>query len=835
MKIRQGWFLSFIVCVMFSSTAVVEATQETIQEIQQPKINPTGRDIELISLLKISDSVVGEAEVTITADDVILLPKESTLALLIPLITEDAMEVLEASNQTEKLSQEDFRRAGLDLNFDFSTLECVVTVPAQYRRTQQLSVASSPSFGQNYLSPAWISGYLNVSLSGTQSQTVEETSENITSFNHRFESALNIGAVNFEYESAYDDVEGDSAYVRRGTRMNLDFPSQGTRLVVGDMFNSGKNLQDGTDILGLGLTRDFTLIPTRNVRPKATQTFTLQRTSNVDVVVDGAIVQRLTLNAGSYSLSDIPLAQGTNDVELVITDSSGQEERIQFSVATGNDLLDSGEFEYSVMLGVPSETVANEIDYLTDQQLIHGYLDVGVAPWLTLGVNGQVREKLYQYGVSSLLASDIGVTEFIVSQSHHPTLGDGHAVRVAYDAEFSDELDFNPQFSVIYDYQSENFAGVNDDMAATLPLNSVEHYVSLFSSMDVTPRLRTALSGTYSSGREDADNFWSLSPSFSGPFFSTPATWSARFNYRNYQYSDDEYNTTLTLSWPLSRATRVVGRYQSDKDFGSLDMSYKKGIGNTGGISAFATLETERETDSNIDAGVNYTANQFQVIADHTTRYQDLSEDKRNHNTRLEISSAIAFAGTSVAVGRKVGEAFAVVKKHQSLAENEIAIDPERNTDYARVFSVSDHNMLVSDLVAYTPQLIGYDVEDLPPGYDLGDGAFSIYPGYKRGYQLEIGSDAVLTILGNLFDAQTKEPISLISGVALYLGDESSDESNKSKPLEFFTNRTGRFAISGMRPGAYRLELNMKPKRSLELVISEDGGVLIRVGDLYVE
>ncbi|MDN3683413.1 hypothetical protein QW180_01445 [Vibrio sinaloensis] len=96
------------------------------------------------------------------------------------------------------------------------------------------------------------------------------------------------------------------------------------------MYNSGKLLQDAIDILGVGLTRDFTLIPTRNVRPKATQTFTLQRTSSVDVVIDGVVVQRLTLGAGSYNLNDIPLAQGNNDVELIITDSTGQEERVQF-------------------------------------------------------------------------------------------------------------------------------------------------------------------------------------------------------------------------------------------------------------------------------------------------------------------------------------------------------------------------------------------------------------------------------------------------------------------------------------------------------------------------
>ncbi|MFA0568835.1 fimbria/pilus outer membrane usher protein [Vibrio gallaecicus] len=805
-------------------------------------LNPTGRDIELISLLKVSDSVLGEAEVVITADDKILLPKESTLILLEGLVTDEALTALRNSTAEASFSQEHFSLAGLDLTFDFSTLECIVTVPPQFLKTQQLSASSLMQMDDNHLSPAWISGYVNLSLSGNQSETVDDASTSMTSFTHRIDSALNIGSANFEYEATYENVEGEpSIYARRGTRMNVDFPSQGTRLVVGDMFNAGKNLQDSADILGIGLTRDFTLIPTRNVRPKATQTFTLQRTSNVDVLVDGIVVQRLTLNAGSYNLSDIPLAEGTNDVELVITDSSGQEERIQFSVATGNDLLDSGEFEYSLMVGVPSESVGSEIEYQSSEYLAHGYLDYGITPWLTLGINAQGREDLYQYGLSSLVATGIGVTEFIVSQSSHPTLGSGYAYRVAYDADLINDKSRNPQLSIIYDHQSENFSGVGDYDNSSTPLNTIEHYVSMFSSIDVTSRLRVALSGSYSSGSKSDDNYWTLSPSLSGPLFGTPATWSSRFNYRDYKYdhgSDDEYSTTLTLSWPLSKQTRVVSRYQSDKDLGSVDVSYKDGIGSAGGVSAYATLTTEREIDSNVDAGVNYTGNRIRIIADHTTRYQDLNEDDRSHNTRLELSSAIAFAGTSFVVGREVGEAFAIVKKHKSLAENKVSIDPERNTEYARVYSEGNTNILVPDLVAYSSQLITYDVEDLPPGYDLGDGAFSVYPGYKQGYELEVGSDAVLTVIGSLFHAVNKEPIALIAGKAYYLGKESGNKVQVDKnhePLEFFTNRKGKFAISGMKPGHYRLELNTKKKQTLEITLPENSDVLVRIGEMYVD
>ncbi|WP_159652298.1 fimbria/pilus outer membrane usher protein [Vibrio atypicus] len=801
----------------------------TQAEESEVVLNPTGRDIEITSLLKVSDSVLGEALITITADNDIQLPKESTIALLSTLVSEEALQTLDNASHNDVLVKADFAKAGLGLTFDLSTLECVISVPEDVSLTRQLTLAQSNEH-LNYSEPSFFSGYLNYSLGASASQTVDEQRERVNLYSGRIDSGVNLGFLNLEYEAVYENSSANAAYYsREGTRLNIDFPKQGTRLVIGDMYNSGKLLQDATDILGVGITRDFTLIPTRNVRPKANQSFTLQRTSSVDVVVDGAVVQRLSLGAGSYNLSDIPLAQGNNDVELIITDSSGQQERIQFSIATGNDLLDAGEFEYSLMYGVPSEYRQNELHYLTEEKLLHGYIDVGVTPWLTLGLNGQSREDLYQYGGTILLASSIGITEFSGAASEHPTLGSGQAYRVAFDAEFGSDSNTRPQLSIIYEYQSSNYTGVRSYNIDDSPLNSVTHYASAFGSFYLADSLRAALSLNYSASVDEQDDYFSISPSLSGPFFATPATWSTRVNYRDYRFNDDEWNTSLTLSWPFGKSTRVIGRYFSELDQASLDYTYQDNIGNTGGVSTFASINRSRDVDTNVDMGINYTANQFIAIADHTTRVDSFDEDTRSHNTRVEVSSAIAFAGSNVAIGRPVREAFAIVSRHESLKENRLSVDPTSDGEYARVFSRGSGNALVPDLVAYNTRLLSYDVENLPPGYDLGDGAFWLNPGYKQGYLLQVGSDAVLTVIGTLLEKGSNQPISLIAGKAFYLGDETQD------PIEFFTNRNGLFAISGLKPGKYKLELNNKKQQSITISLDEQSDVLIRLGEMYVD
>ena len=46
----------------------------------------------------------------------------------------------------------------------------------------------------------------------------------------------------------------------------------------------------------------------------------MEGTFDVDVVVNGTITQRLKLKPGNYSIRDLPLMAGANEIELVITD-----------------------------------------------------------------------------------------------------------------------------------------------------------------------------------------------------------------------------------------------------------------------------------------------------------------------------------------------------------------------------------------------------------------------------------------------------------------------------------------------------------------------------------
>jgi len=799
-------------------------------------LNPTGRNITLQSLLRLEDSAIGDVELIITADQNIELPATSTLALLADTLVPEIIEALAVLQHDDVLNQADFSQVGLNLTFDMSTLELIMQAPIEVLKVSALSFATKENT-RRYVEASMFSGYTNLHLSSTNTVSVTENTESFTDFNHLVEAGLNYRHALLEYDAVYNQLDGESGeYSRQGTRLNIDFPSQGTRMVFGDIYSRPSGFQAGVDFLGFGISRDFSLIPTRNVRPTAARQFTLERTSEVDVLIDGVVVKRLSLGAGSYNLEDIPLAEGVSDVELVITDRNGRQERINFSIATGMDFLKPGEFEYAFSLGVTSELVTDKLEYDRDEFIASGMFEYGVSPSLTLGVNLQAASEVHQLGHRSLFATSLGVFDLNITYSNQDIIGEGVAASLGFDVDFGDDPN-NTQLSFFHEYFSESFSRADglflqNDVLESSPINLLpifnvnKHFFTSRYSQSITQGLRASLTLNYVDSYLKNGGYWTVSPALSGNLFDTAATWSIRLTHKDPEVGDNEFNALFTLSWPIG-SSRIVSSYSRDTEDLKTEYSYLNGIGKSGGTNMFVGAQRSRNTDANLEAGIDYSANRYNVNLQHTSRFTDLSNKKSSHFSRAELASALVFSGDKIAIGRPVGDSFAIIEPYSNLSSNRIDVDI--SDEGSRVHSDGLGAMVIPDLPAYSEQIISYEVTDLPPGYDLGEGVFALNPGFRQGYSLKVGSDAIITAMGSLFDKQTGEPISLLAGKAISQTDENF------AALDFFTNRTGRFAISGLKPGSYLLKLNSEGVRTYQLVISDDSGALLRLGKIYID
>ncbi|CAM4316170.1 fimbria/pilus outer membrane usher protein [Vibrio agarivorans] len=791
-------------------------------------INPFGRAITITSVLRTEQRILGQVEVEIGADGSLTLPTDSTSILLAKVLPDSVIDSFQIQSIDNQLTGQTLEQLGFPIQLDPATFELLIAIPLQANRIYPLSMATSEG-KREYTEASPFSGYANLFLSGSRNDVISEGSsgDDTYSQSHRLQSGLNYHAANLTYEAEYLDSDTSEAqYNRASTKLTYDFPSQGTRLTLGDTNPETASFQDGADMLGISISRDFNEIPTRNVRPTATQQFTLARTSDVDVVIDGVVVQRLTLPAGRYNLSDIPLAQGSNDINLVIKDQAGNEETISFSIAVDSDLIKQGEFEYVMSVGAPASYSNGKRDYDGEQLLVNGLVEIGVTPSWTLGLNGQYYDSNYQIGTKLLNAWRFGTTEVVASHSQHGISGSGEALRLGYSSPSELYEEFGIRLDVRYEYYSPTFTQVMIDEVDTSSLN--QHYGQVSLSMPLFHYYRAGLNVNYRERYEQDEGYWSIGSSFSGPIVNTRATFGLNLNYTASPSSKDEFDVSATLSYPLGRKHRFVGRYQTNNNLYQLDYSYRNNTGSVGGTSVNATVSHDDSDDLEFDGGIDYTANRFNISFDHDSRFSELDSDlNRVDTTRLELGTAIAFSGSNVAIGRPVGESYAVVSTHNNLSSNKVLLSPSSQGS-ARAEINHGTNVLLPDLIAYAPQLITYDVEDLPPGYDLGAGLFSVNPTLGQAYHLQIGSDAVLTLIGTLADKQTLVPIPLVAGKA-YKPD------TPEQSIEFFTNRKGRFAVMGMSAGEWVIELQTNPIKRTVINMVENETMLDQKGTLYVE
>jgi outer membrane usher protein len=70
--------------------------------------------------------------------------------------------------------------------------------------------------------------------------------------------------------------------------------------------------------------------------------------------------------------------------------------------------------------------------------------------------------------------------------------------------------------------------------------------------------------------------------------------------------------------------------------------------------------------------------------------------------------------------------------------------------------------------------------------------------------------------------------------VPLIAGQLRSLDRPDEPPIPAFTNRTGRLAATGLRPGRYRLELSTDPAFTTEVDIKPDATNLINLGDIRI-
>lgn len=776
------------------------------------RINPTARAITLTAPVKDGALYLGDIGLTIQPDDRITLPTQRLLDLLTNVVDGDTVDALRGAfaGRTEVTPAE---LPLITAQYNPQTLELQLSIPPELKAQQSLAVATlDRELIGEVAPPAAFSGYLNVRSSIDYDHRGSGSGFDDPLF--LLDSAFRMGPGVLENEAVYQPG-GFQEFQRQGTRLVFDYAPQAIRVTVGDLQTQARSFQSAPDIAGVSIVRSYSLLqPQRVVRPRGDRSFVLNRASTVDVRINGQSVRRIRLDPGSYNLRDFPFVQGANDVRLEIEDDTGQRELLNFNLFFDRSQLDTGLSEFGFYAGVNSQLEADGPNY-SDDFVSTGFYRRGINDQLTLGANYQADRYVQMAGVEMVASTVLGTLGVDLAASTVDNFGGGTAAIVTLQRLIQMPGGQTDALNLQFETRSRNFA----QLGVLSPDNRFSYEVGGSYTHAFSEAIYTALDARYSKGRGAQQDIATYRVS-GGVRVNETVSANLDVFYEEGQVRDG-VGAFFSIVERIGRTSSVRADY--DTRFKRARVGFQTLNGQ--GVGAYnVNADVERTSDDTaINASGTYTANRAELGFNHFSGFDGDFDAVTEQRTSLRAAASLVFADGAVAIGRPVYDSFALVRPHRTIKDATVVLNPTPDSFTARSGALG--GAVETGLSAYSVRTITMDVEGAPLGYDIGAGSVKVFPPYRGGYLVEVGSDYSVTAVGRLVGPDGA-PISLLAGTAVELAHPDR------APITIFTNRDGRFGLTGLRPGQWRIDMPTNPPVSYILTVPDNAEGVVRAGDL---
>ncbi len=735
------------------------------------------------------------------------------LLSLAEIIRPEILEKIQAAVDSEKnISIEALRQNGLEAIFDERRLELFIQIPAAQRKINIYTSQSQDFELANAILPSQFSGYLTIS--GSE----QFVSSNIASsepfrrpLNLNFDTAINLN--NWVLEGNFSFIERSASEWTRGDfRIVRDDLSNAVRYVAGDLAVPVVGYQTSSPLIGVTVARNYSLQPYLITRPISQYEFFLENPSRVEVFSNGRLVQTLRLPAGQQDIRNLSLGSGINDVQLVITDDVGRIQRLDFANAIAANLLAPNVQQFAYSLGFPSLVTNQNRNYDWSSPTLIASHRLGISNVLTLGGYLQADRHQQLVGFEGVLATTLGNFAWDMALSNANQVGTGIAARLRYD--FLKTGASNPleqTFGFTVEHKGVNFvtasSGVNN-----FPLNPSILDLTAYYQQKLFWDISGGLTFRYQFGR-DRPNSYQVGLNL-GKSFNNGLGMTINLSDSGDGVNPKEQRALISLVWVLPQQRQVI---QSSAELSSKNSQ---------------TLRTNWSASSpNSLEGINISlATALSPTADDFTGrlsyngYRgnlELSQDalfsrtgQVTNTTRIDFGTSLVFADGYFGISRPVNGSFVLAVPHPTLQGRVIGINPSAIGGNAAQIDWAGAAVL-PNLSPYQVSKLRIDAPSLPVGYDLGANNYNVLPAYKSGTVIRIGTDATIFLRGTLRNAKD-EPLSLLTGELISVSDPTWT------PLQLFTNRAGKFALTGVKTGRYELRMYADPPIIFSIDIPQD-------------
>ena len=729
---------------------------------------------------------------------------------------------LEDINIIDKYKDEDgfiefqyLNKLSLQTRLNRLTMQVEVSLPIEKKKERSLSGKRGHYQEKPNVNPANVSAVLNVQAS--QSFNKDRISS-VNTKNLVLTPYINLFGICVEGETTYQQSTGSKGrFLRDYTTVTYDWAKADVMFRFGDIFSQTLSYQNPPRIWGFNINKDVEREKSEGISSPIR--ITLLKKSTIEVYSNNHLIRtRTNVAPGTYILDDISYNNGTNDIKIKIIDESGREEVLDESFFYESSYIPMGKFTFNGSYGYPEINDSIKGRYDKKNPLLSLSLKYGLLPSVELGA-GLLKTKAGKTLAYEIRNKNIfGHFDFKFATSNYERDNTNlsgkvfHAQYISPSINLFDKTNFSFSVSI---KKSDNFfrpylAKIENNLKSYDFLKKEEN----LKGKNIILNCRASLSNIFSfntgfsySKKKTFDKKSTKYYSFDiSRGFSINTDWfsngnlSASFS-RNIK-SNKKAKKSFSIYFSLSLKNHVnlsSGYSKYDNEYNSyISMSHSPE--NTG-LNYDITAEKTKDINK-VRINTNYSNSIFRGNLSHSRN------NKGSSSTNVGIESALYFADGRFGVARTNFEdgGFVIVTPKKDLSKIKF-VSKDAESGFLGGGAILNNSR------TYT-SVSRIDLKDIPDNITLKQDTIISRGQYKRGFISDIQGIKSITACGILVDSQGKI-LEQITGFAI--NKDNTDEP----PVSFFTNSDGEFFLTELRPGRYKLTINVQNTENIELEIKE--------------